>query len=74
MMIRKTVWLAGIVLTIAVLTGCKKETPPAVQPNAPVKTAEEFKAEADKEITAENLDTELDKLEQEVETDMATEP
>lgn len=74
MMIRKTVWLAGIVLAIAVLTGCKKETPPAVQTNEPVKTAEEFKAEADKQITAENLDTELDKLEQEVETDMATEP
>ena len=58
------------VMVLAVLAigfgGCGKSEPPVEEP---VKTAEEFKAEADKEINAENLDAELDKLEEEIEAD-----
>ncbi|HOK94761.1 MAG TPA: hypothetical protein PK052_05295 [Anaerohalosphaeraceae bacterium] len=65
------VLLLTAVLLLAA-SGCgRKEQPPA-EPT--VKTAEEFKAEAQKEITAENLSAELDKMEKEVEADMAVEP
>lgn len=72
-MIRKTVWMAVMVLAIAVIAGCKKDTSPTVELNEPVKTAEEFKAEADRQITADNLDAELAKMEKEIEADLATE-
>lgn len=72
-MIRKTVWMAVMVLAIAVIAGCKKETSPTVESTEPVKTAEEFKAEADKQITADNLDAELEKMEKDIESDLAVE-
>ncbi|MEN6309571.1 MAG: hypothetical protein ABFD91_17625 [Anaerohalosphaeraceae bacterium] len=74
-MIRKTLWMAVLVLAIAALNGCKKQTPsPApAQPAEPAKTVQEVKTEADKEITSENLDAELDKMEKEVDADIATE-
>ncbi|MCI0499394.1 MAG: hypothetical protein L0Y36_06915 [Planctomycetales bacterium] len=55
------VWAIAIVLLAAVaLSGCKKEaTPPAAPTEA--------------KVTAENLDAELDKLEQQVDADIAAE-
>lgn len=74
-MIRKTLWMAVIVLAIAVLNGCKKQTPPPAPagPAEPAKTVQEVKTETDKEITSENLDAELDKMEKEVDADIAAE-
>jgi len=74
-MIRKTLWMAVIVLAIAALNGCKKQTPPPapVGPAKPAKAVQEVKTEADKEITSENLDAELDKMEKEVDADIAAE-
>lgn len=74
-MIRKTLWMTVIVMAIAALNGCKKQTPPPAPagPAEPAKTVQEVKTEADKEITSENLDAELDKMEQEVDADIAAE-
>jgi len=54
------------ILCIGILGGCSKEKEPATVPEEPVKTAAEYKVEADKEITEQNMDQELDKLEKEV--------
>jgi PBP1b-binding outer membrane lipoprotein LpoB len=54
-----------VVLSSLCLVGCSdnnQQAPPAEE----VKTAEEYKAEAEKEITEENVADELDKLEQEI--------
>ena len=72
-MLRNALWIAIVALAALALTGCKKESP-KVPANPPTKTAEEYKAEADKQITAENLDAEMDKLEKEVDTEAGTEP
>jgi hypothetical protein len=50
------------------VTGCKKSQPEA----APMSKAE-FKAEADKEITEENMTEQLDSLEKEINADTAGE-
>ena len=47
------------------LVGCSKEEPQA----EPVKTEAQLKAEAEKDINADNLDTELDKMEAEINAD-----
>lgn len=67
------IWRIFLVVIAAVaigLAGCSKKEEPA----EPVKTADELKAEADKEITQENLASELDKMEAEIEADAAAEP
>ena len=48
-----------------VLTGCKKKGEVSAEP----KTADEYKAEAEKNITEENLDAEMEKLEKEIAED-----
>jgi len=71
-MLRK---LILILLTVGLLgfCGCKKKsTEPAPEEEVVVKTVEQYKAQADKEITEKNLDAELDKLEKEVNEDAAT--
>ena len=65
----KTAGLIVLMLILALATGCKDDTPTA----EPVRTAEEFRAEAAREISAENLDAELDRMEREIEADMVIE-
>lgn len=55
--------------TVLVVGGCKKKT--AKQPAT--KTAAEYKAEAEKEITKENMAAELKKIEEQMEADLAEE-
>ncbi len=57
-------WLVVMVCGLC-LWGCTKKAPAP----APEKTAAEYKAEADKQITEQNASQELAKLEQEVNTD-----
>ncbi len=66
-MLRNTVitWMIAV-LCVAILGGCSKKTEEPGAPQEQVKTAAEYKAEADKEITEQNMADELDKLEQEV--------
>jgi hypothetical protein len=57
------------ILCVAILGGCSKKTdqPPVEQQQA--KTATEYKAEADQQITEQNANEELDKLEKDVNAD-----
>lgn len=65
-MLRKivTVWI--VTLLSLSLAGCGSNEPQGAPPAEQTKTAEEYQAEAEKEITAENVEDELDKLEQEI--------
>jgi predicted small lipoprotein YifL len=75
MMLRKivSVWMI-IMLCFLSLSGCaddgQETTPEAEQ----VKTAAEYEAEAEKQITEENASAELDKLEQAIEQETTQEP
>ena len=69
-MSRKTLILVMAVLMIAaVFAGCKKE--PAESGDV-VKTAAEYEAQAEKEINADNMADELEKIEKSVEADLKT--
>ncbi len=60
----------AVMLSLLCATGCaKKQTPPPTQE----KTAAEYKAEADKQITQENAPSELDKLQQDINKEAAAE-
>jgi len=65
-MLRKTIltW-AVVILCVVISNGCSKQQPSPSQEEQ-VKTAAEYKAEADKQITEQNMNQELDKLEKEV--------
>jgi len=71
-MLRKMVAVWIVALVSLSLAGCGSREPQA--PAEQTKTAAEYKAEADKEITAENAEAELDKLEQSVDQDAAEQP
>ena len=51
------------------VSGCQKTQEPA--PQEQTKTAAEYKAEAEKQITSENAEEELDKLEQSINAEAA---
>ena len=70
---------AFLIVAIAVLmglglTGCKKssEESDTTKPQE-VKTSQDYNSEAEKEITKENMDAELDKLEKDIERDIQLE-
>ncbi len=65
--------LLVVMLCVVGLAGCGKtsEEPPPAPEQA--KTAADYEAEAEKEITEENMADELDKLEQAVEEEAAQE-
>lgn len=69
-MLRKIVAVWIVALVSLSLAGCGSSEPSA----EPAKTEAEYKAEAEKEITTENVEAELDKLEQEVDLDAAEQP
>ncbi len=58
------------ILCFSWLSGCKKDSTDAET----VKTEAEHKAEAEKEINAENMDEELAKIEKEMDQDLKEEP
>jgi len=65
--------LLVVMLCVVGLAGCRKaseEPPPAPEQT---KTAAEYEAEAEKEITEENMADELDKLEEAIEEEAAQE-
>jgi hypothetical protein len=69
-MIKKIVTLVLVSAVASVLVcnviGCKKKTEPAAEE---VKTAEEYKAEAEKEITEENMEQSLSDIEKNMEAE-----
>ena len=69
---RKILYVMTITVTFVLLfgiAGCKKKTDEAVQ----VKTPAEYKAKAEEEITEDNMEAELNKLEKELEADITAE-
>ena len=69
-----------VIVTLAIIgtlafamSGCRKSQPKPPPEADAVKTAAEFAAEAEDEITEENLDDELDRLEKEIDADIVTE-
>ena len=65
--------LLVVMLCFVGLVGCgKTSNEPAPAPEQ-TKTAAEYQAEADKEITEENMSDELDKLEQSIDEEAAQE-
>lgn len=71
---------AFLIVTIAALmglglTGCKKSSDESDTTKPPdVNTAQDYGTEAENQITKENMDAELDKLEKEIEKDIQVEP
>lgn len=66
-MLRRILVLAvSGVLCISSLGGCSKDSGDTGAEQEEVKTAAQHKAEAEKEITAENMDDELAKIEKEM--------
>ena len=59
-----SIWIL-VVLCFLILTGCADDGPEAAPAPEQTKTAAEYQAEAEKEITEDNAAAELDKLEQE---------
>ena len=77
-MLRKAFLIVAIVaLTGLALTGCKKSNDESdtSKPKPPqVKTTQDYNTEAENQITRENMETELEKLEKEIEKDIQIEP
>jgi len=69
---RVTIVVTSIMLCGFFLAGCSKkgETEPAEEQ---LKSVSEYQAEAQKEITAENMDQELEKIEKDVEQEISQE-
>ena len=75
-MLRKAFLIVAIVaLTGLALIGCKKSPDDSDTTKPPeVKTTQDYNTEAENQITRENMDAELDKLEKEIEKDIQFEP
>jgi len=58
-----------LIICLAVMAGCKKDSTTQTSDQPPVKTEAEYKAEADKEITEDNMEQELANLEQSIAED-----
>ena len=69
----KNIFIILAIVSLLCFVGCKKspETPPPA-PAETAKTAEEYKADAEKQITEDNMDSSLDSLEKEIKTDVET--
>ena len=63
----KKIFIILALVSLLCFVGCKKspETPPET-----AKTAEEYKAEAQKQITEDNMNSTLDSLEKEIKADV----
>ncbi|MHC4264756.1 MAG: hypothetical protein ACYSUK_02355 [Planctomycetota bacterium] len=67
----KNALITTLVLSCFCIVGCKKKSTPAeTTEDVAVKSAAEYEMEAEKEITAENMDAELNALEKEMEAEL----
>ena len=65
----KTIMMCILIAVSLMFTGCKKDSTEEVA----VKSVTEYKQQADKEITAENMEQELQKMEEAVSGDVTAE-
>ena len=73
-MLRKTLLIALMLSMCFFLAGCKKKsTPVETAEDVVVKTQAEHQADAEKEITSENMEAELDALEKTMEAELQQE-
>jgi len=71
-MLRKILIILAVAsIGVFCLNGCKKRAGESESGEVVVKSMAEYEAEAKKEITPENMDAELDKLEKSVDRDIA---
>ena len=68
-----TLFLVAAVLCVLYLGGCKGSSTDTQTEQDAVKTEAEYKAQADKEITKDNMAQELEKIEKSMEQDTAQE-
>lgn len=75
-MLRKALLIVAIAALMGLgLTGCKKSSEESETTKPPeVNTIQDYNSEVENQITKENMDAELDKLEQEIEKDIQFEP
>ena len=74
-MLRRILALSiSVILCLSCLNGCKKDSSEAEPEQEVVKTKAQHKADAEKEITAKNMDDELAKIEKDMEQDLKQEP
>ncbi len=72
-MLSQVIIILAIIGTLAfAMSGCRKSRPKPPPRKDAVKTTAELAAEAEDEITLENLDEKLDRLEKEIDADIAT--
>lgn len=73
-MLRKIVSVWIVMLCCLSLCGCADHEQQTASQAEQTKTASEYKAEADEQITEENVSDELDKLEEEIDQEAAQQP
>ncbi len=75
-MLRKACLIVALTTLMALgLTGCKKSSEESETTKPPdVNTIQDYNSEVENQITKENMDAELDKLEKEIERDIQVEP
>ncbi len=74
-MLRKVLTISvAAILCISYMGGCKKTSSETVTQQDVVKTEAEYKAEAEKEISEENMAAELEKIEKAMEQEASQEP
>lgn len=73
-MLRKTVYVLIVALCCLCLYSCADNDQQTASQAEQTKTAAEYQAEADEQITEENVADELDKLEEEIEQEAAQQP
>ena len=64
---RMFIWVSIMVVGLLCINGCKKKS------DEPIKSQAEYKAEAEQDINTENMESELGKLEKQLEQDISTE-
>lgn len=69
-MLRKILFLLVVIGCVVWCSGCRKDSPDA-EVSAEVKSQEAYEAEAKKQIDASNMTSELEKIEKEVEAEIA---
>ncbi len=76
MSLNRLVKVAIVLWCLVIIAGCKPQDQQGSAPGQQeqVKTEAEYKAEAEKEVTAENMEQELDSIEKEVNAEDAQTP
>jgi hypothetical protein len=70
-MLTRAVIFTAVALMIT-LSGCRRRPVPEAQEQT-VKTEEQMRSEAQKEITSDNLDEQINRMEQSIDADIQTE-